>query len=66
MTSLPTGFTPNAVQDAAAMRELADLRSDTVKGIRHTFSQEGETGVVRLLVEAGVTPASALALRKVA
>lgn len=55
-----------ALQERWAERELADLRADTVKGIAYTFSKEGEAGVVRLLVEAGVAPASALALRKVA
>ena len=66
MISLPTGFVPNAVQDAAAMRELTDLRSDTVKGLKFTFGQEGENGIVRLLIEAGIVAPEAAALRRVA
>lgn len=66
MIYLPKGFAPNAVQDAAAMRELTELRADTVKGLRFTFELEGETGVVRLLIEAGIVAPEASALRKVA
>ncbi len=54
-----------ARNDRAAEAELSELRIDTVRGLRFTFGQEGETGIVRLLVEAGIAPASALALRPV-
>ena len=54
-----------AANERAAERELAQLRADTVRGLRWVFSGEGESGVVRLLVEAGIVPASALALRPV-
>ena len=66
MIRLPGGFAPNAVQDRAAMRELTELRADTVKGLRFTFDQEGETGIVRLLIEAGIVAPEASALRRVA
>jgi len=55
-----------ARNDRAAERELADLRLDTVKGLRFTFGQEGESGIVRLLIEAGIVAPSAASLRKVA
>ena len=66
MITLPTGFAPNPEQDRAAMRELTELRADTVKGLRFTFGQEGESGIVRLMVEAGIVAPEAAALRKVA
>ena len=66
MIRLPEGFTPNAKQDRAAMQELTALRADTVQGLRFTFGQEGETGIIRLLIEAGIVAPEASALRKVA
>ena len=54
-----------ALQERAATRELLELRADTVRGLKFTFGQEGEHGIIRLLVEAGIAPASALALRPV-
>ena len=65
MITLPKGFAPNPVQDRAAMRELIELRADTVRGLVFTFGQEGESGIVRLLIEAGIVAESASALRKV-
>ena len=65
MITLPIGFAPNAMQDRAARNELTDLRADTVRGLRFTFGQEGESGIVRLLIEAGIVAESASALRKV-
>lgn len=48
-----------------AERELAQLRADTIRGLRYEHAQAGDTGVVRLMVEAGIVPASAMALRPV-
>ena len=40
--------------DEAAGRELGELRSDTLKGLRHALKQEGAAGVINLLREAAV------------
>jgi hypothetical protein len=43
-----------ARNDRAAARELAELRADTVKGLKYALSQGGVDGVLALLTEAGV------------
>lgn len=43
-----------AKNERAAARELAELRADTVKGLRFAFEREGITGVTALLIEADV------------
>lgn len=55
-----------AMNDRAAEKELSELRTDTVRGLRYEHSKGGTHAVIRLLVEAGCLPASAETLRKVA
>ncbi|KKN84387.1 hypothetical protein LCGC14_0288490 [marine sediment metagenome] len=43
-----------ADNERAATRELAELRADTVKGLRRAFDLHGIEGVARLLGEAGI------------
>jgi hypothetical protein len=43
-----------ADNDRAAARELAELRADTVKGLRFAFQQGQANGVITLLQEAEV------------
>jgi hypothetical protein len=43
--------------DRAAARELAELRADTVKGLRHALESGGMGGLTGLLEEAGVLSA---------
>ena len=38
--------------DEAAAKELAELRADTIKGLRFAFRCGGVAGVLRLLTEA--------------
>lgn len=38
--------------DEAAAKELAELRADTIKGLRYAFRLGGVAGVLRLLTEA--------------
>jgi hypothetical protein len=54
------------MNDRAAEKELSELRTDTVRGLRYEHSKGGTHAVIRLLVEAGCLPASAETLRKVA
>jgi hypothetical protein len=43
-----------ADNDRAAARELAELRADTVKGLRHAFATGQANGIIILLQEAEV------------
>ncbi len=46
-----------AANDEAARRELAELRADTVKGLRHALATGGVDSVTELLTEAeALTP----------
>lgn len=41
-----------AANERAAERELAQLRSDTIRGLRYVYRQEGVDGVAVLMAEA--------------
>ncbi len=43
-----------AKNDAAASRELGELRRDTVRGLKYALENEGEAGVINILREAAV------------
>lgn len=43
-----------AANNRVAARELAELRGDTVKGLRHAYTFNGIEGVKQILAEAGV------------
>ena len=42
------------INNRAAARELAELRGDTVKGLRYAHNFNGIEGVQQILAEAGV------------
>lgn len=43
-----------AANDAAANRELGELRHDTIRGLKLALEREGAAGVINLLREAAV------------